>query len=51
MGERFWYCDASKAERELGFAARDPQETLFETVRWLDEHVRKAKGPRSVAEL
>ncbi len=51
MGERFWYCDASKAERELGFSARDPQETLFETVRWLDEHVRKPKGPRTVAEL
>jgi dihydroflavonol-4-reductase len=50
MGERFWYCDASKAESELGFSARDPQETLFETVRWLDEHVRK-KGLRSVEEL
>lgn len=50
MGEHWWYCDAGKAERELGFVARDPQETLFETVRWLDEHVRR-KGPRSVAEL
>ncbi len=51
MGERFWYCDSSKAERELGFTARDPQETLFDTVRWLDEHVRKRKAPRTVAEL
>jgi dihydroflavonol-4-reductase len=50
MGERFWYCDSRKAERELGFAARDPQETLFETVRWLDEHVRKARA-RTVADL
>ena len=50
MGERFWYCDWSKAEAELGFTARDPQETLFETVRWLDEHVRR-KGPRTVEEL
>jgi dihydroflavonol-4-reductase len=50
MGERFWYCDSSKAEAELGFAARDPQETLFETVRWLEEHVRK-QGPRTVAGL
>ena len=50
MGERFWYCDSSKAEAELGFTARDPQETLFETVRWLDEHVRR-KGPRTVGEL
>jgi dihydroflavonol-4-reductase len=51
MGERFWYCDSSKAERELGFTARDPQETLFETARWLDENVRKTKAPRTVAEL
>jgi dihydroflavonol-4-reductase len=50
MGERFWWCDSRKAERELGFAARDPQETLFETVRWLEQHVR-GKGPRTVAEL
>jgi dihydroflavonol-4-reductase len=50
MGERFWWCDSSKARAELGFTARDPQETLFETVRWLDEHVRK-KGPRTVADL
>jgi dihydroflavonol-4-reductase len=32
MGQYFWYCDASKAERELGWAARDPGETLRETV-------------------
>ncbi len=51
MGERFWYCDSRKAEAELGFAPRDPQETLFETVRWLDENVRRKKGPRTVAEL
>lgn len=50
MGERFWYCDSSKARSELGFTPRDPQETLFETVRWLDEHVRK-KAPRTVDEL
>jgi dihydroflavonol-4-reductase len=32
MGQYFWYCDASKAERELGFRARDPGETLKDTV-------------------
>jgi dihydroflavonol-4-reductase len=32
MSQYFWYCDASKAERELGWAARDPGETLRETV-------------------
>jgi dihydroflavonol-4-reductase len=33
MSQVFWYCDSSKAERELGFSARDPGETLDDTVR------------------
>jgi dihydroflavonol-4-reductase len=41
MGEHWFFLDSSKAERELGFTARDPQETLYETVAWLDAHVRK----------
>jgi dihydroflavonol-4-reductase len=40
MGEHWFYADSAKAERELGFTARDPQETLYETVAWLGEHVR-----------
>jgi len=32
MSAMFWYCDSSKAARELGFRARDPLETLRETV-------------------
>jgi dihydroflavonol-4-reductase len=32
MSQYFWYCDASKAERELGFTARDPGETLRDTI-------------------
>jgi dihydroflavonol-4-reductase len=40
MGERWWWVDSSKAAGELGFSPRDPQETLFETVRYLDEHFR-----------
>jgi dihydroflavonol-4-reductase len=32
MAQYFWYCDAAKAERELGFTARDPGETLRDTV-------------------
>jgi len=32
LSGRFWYCDSSKAERELGFHARDPLETLRDTV-------------------
>jgi dihydroflavonol-4-reductase len=35
MGEHYWYLDASKAERELGFAVREPAETLADTVRYL----------------
>ncbi len=46
MGEHFWWVDSSQAARELGFAARDPQETLFETVRYLNERFR-GKGPRA----
>jgi dihydroflavonol-4-reductase len=33
MSQVFWYCDSSKAERELGFVARDPGETLDDTIR------------------
>lgn len=32
LGRLFWYADAGKAERELGFVARDPQQTLADTV-------------------
>jgi dihydroflavonol-4-reductase len=35
MGERFWWLDAGKAERELGFRARDPYETLNDTVAYV----------------
>jgi dihydroflavonol-4-reductase len=32
MAQYFWYCSAEKAERELGFVARDPGETIRDTV-------------------
>jgi len=32
MAQYFWYCSAEKAERELGFVARDPGETLRDTI-------------------
>jgi dihydroflavonol-4-reductase len=44
IGEHFFYLDAAKAERELGFHARDPQETLFDTVQSL--LARMPKGSR-----
>ncbi len=44
MGQYFWYCDASKAERELGWSPRDPGETLRDTVD--DLVARKVVFPR-----
>ncbi len=38
QAEHFWYLDASKAQRELGFTPRDPQETLQETVAYVRTH-------------
>ena len=35
QAEYFWYFDSSKAEEELGFAPRDPQETLQDTISYL----------------
>lgn len=32
MAQLFWYCDASRAETELGWSARDPVATLADTV-------------------
>jgi dihydroflavonol-4-reductase len=35
MGEYFWYFDSTKAKTELGFSARDPMETLQDTIKYL----------------
>ena len=32
MAQYYWYCSSEKAEHELGFVARDPGETLRDTV-------------------
>ena len=40
MAQVFWYCDSSKARRELSFDPRDPGETLDETVRYLRRSFR-----------
>ncbi len=37
MGQCFWYVDSTKAERELGWSARDPNATLLDTVEDLRE--------------
>ena len=32
VAQHYWYCDASRAEDELGWRARDPMATLLDTV-------------------
>jgi len=39
QAEYFWYFDSAKAEDELGFAPRDPQETLQDTINYLRENI------------
>ena len=39
QAEYFWYLDSTKAVDELGFAPRDPQETLSATIKYLREHL------------
>ena len=38
MGECWFFIDSTKAERTLGFKARDPVETLSDTVRYVREN-------------
>lgn len=47
MAQYYWYCSSSKAERELGFSARDAGETLRETVE--DLVTRKVAFPKRTA--
>jgi nucleoside-diphosphate-sugar epimerase len=48
MAQCFWYVDASKAERDLGWSARDPGATLHDTVQ--DLRARGAVWPRDPGE-
>ena len=43
MAQYFWYVDATKAERELGWCSRDPNTTLYDTVQ--DLRARGAVWP------
>jgi hypothetical protein len=38
MAARWWDVRSKYAERELGYRARDPRETLADTIAWLREH-------------
>jgi dihydroflavonol-4-reductase len=51
IGEHYFYLDASKAERELGFRARDPQQTLFDTVQDLLTRMPPSAWPGIKGEL
>lgn len=47
MGQVFWYCDSTRAQRELGFTPRDPNDTLADTV--ADLHERGIVWPKALA--
>jgi dihydroflavonol-4-reductase len=49
MGQCFWYFESTKAERELGWSARDPNTTLLDTVE--DLRRRGVVWPRDLASL
>jgi len=38
MAGHYWYFESDKAARELGFVARDPTDTLYDTIRYIREH-------------
>ncbi len=38
QAELFWYFDSSKAMESFGFDPRDPQETLYDTIKYLREN-------------
>jgi dihydroflavonol-4-reductase len=38
MSRYFWYVNSEKAERELNFRSREPNETLHDTVEYLRQH-------------
>jgi dihydroflavonol-4-reductase len=46
MSQRFWYLDSSKAERELGFVARDPYETIHDTISYIQNNLLSAPSAR-----
>jgi dihydroflavonol-4-reductase len=39
MAEHFWYFDSGKAARELGWEPRDATDTLFDTIKYIREHL------------
>ncbi len=50
MAQHCWYVDSSKAARELGFAPRDPQVTLTDTVRDIERRHNLRPGSPQAAD-
>lgn len=49
MARHYWYIDSTHAKNRLGFAPRDPNTTLRDTVNWIKEHhpeFQEGPGPR-----
>lgn len=44
MSKYYWYIDWSKATQDLGWTPRDPEETLRDTVRWIEREHPDFKG-------
>lgn len=44
QAEFYWYFDSAKAEENLGFSPRDPQETLNDTIKYLRENFLGGKA-------
>ena len=44
MGEHWFFIDSSKAQRLLGFSARDPMETLSQTIAYVRKHFLPAEA-------
>lgn len=45
MSRYYWYLDSTRAETELGWKARDPLETLADTVDDIYPHIKKPSYP------
>ncbi|MFL5321474.1 MAG: NAD-dependent epimerase/dehydratase family protein [Myxococcaceae bacterium] len=51
IGEHYFWLDSSKSERELGFKARDPQDTLYDTVQFILQRMPPGSLPGIKGEL
>ncbi|RMG11272.1 MAG: NAD-dependent epimerase/dehydratase family protein [Planctomycetota bacterium] len=51
MAEHFWYLDPRKAQRELDFAARPPEQTLRDAVAWIRSQGPLPEGEQTLGAL